>query len=91
VLLLWCTAVLDMRQPTQLLQKLLQQLHGASELPTHALAQLVQVHMWLEVSLVCCRQVTFDAAQVSRHCWFKARLFDAQLEHNLPLAHTVTS
>jgi hypothetical protein len=49
-MLLWCAAVLDMRQPAQLLRKLLQQLHGASELPTHAMAQLVQVHMWLEVS-----------------------------------------
>jgi hypothetical protein len=51
VTLLWCAAVLDMRQPRQLLRDLLLQLGGATALPTAVMAQLVQVHMWLEVGL----------------------------------------
>lgn len=66
VMLLWCAAVLDMRQPSQLLRKLLQQLHGASELLTAAMAQLAQVHMWLEVSLVYCRPVAFGCTPIAR-------------------------
>jgi hypothetical protein len=49
VTLLWCAAVLDMRQPRKLLRELLLQLQGVTALPTAVLAQLVQVRMWLEV------------------------------------------
>lgn len=50
VALLWCAAVLDMRQPVALLVDLLQQLQGVVvDLPTASLAQLVQVHLWLKV------------------------------------------
>ena len=51
VTLLWCAAVLDMRQPRKLLRELLLHLRGATALPTAVMAQLVQVNMWLEVGL----------------------------------------
>jgi hypothetical protein len=49
-MLLWCMAVLDMREPAHLTRALLRRLQGTSELSTAAMAQLVQVQMWLQVS-----------------------------------------
>jgi hypothetical protein len=49
LMLLWCAAVLDMRQPPELLGRLLKPLLGADNLSTACMAQLVQVHMWLQV------------------------------------------
>lgn len=48
-MLLWCIAVLDMRQPAHLTRALLRRLQGARQLSTAAMAQVVQVHMWLQV------------------------------------------
>jgi hypothetical protein len=55
-LLLWCCAVLDVQEPADALKPLLKVLRQADvagcQLPQQSLAQLVQVQMWLQVSLI---------------------------------------
>jgi hypothetical protein len=51
LVLLWCAAVLDMQQPTQLLSRLVKVLHHLQleQLTTVSLAQAAQVYMWCQV------------------------------------------
>lgn len=81
VLLLWACAVLDMQEPVQLLQQLLSLLKGVTDLPTASLAQLVQVHMWLQVrrggrgALLECQRVgqsSMHAIQLAKYgMWYR--------------------